>query len=185
MPKAKTQGSISPRGCRLIIMGIQYSALPAGVLNVWLPSLHSNPTGLITPRNISPVLYWHSYARRLKWELFIHKYYIRKLLTRLKCLTLETEFLRYLQFLELFAQNTVSERTQRWSRPSVCQLTCYNVEVMETVLKVLGVGGLQQSFRVYKLASVEISVAKYDSYFARGWNHAVWNLFVRTCKFCH
>jgi hypothetical protein len=101
---------------------------------------------------------------------FINKHYIRKVHTSLKCRTLETEFLRYLHFLELFAQNTVSERTQRWSRPSVCQLTCYNVEVMETVLKVFGGRGgrgLQQSFRVYKLASVEISVAKYDSYFAQ------------------
>jgi len=78
MPKATIQGSLSPRGCTLIIMGIQYSALPTGILNVWLPRLHSKPTCRITPRNISLVLYWHTFARRLIWELlFISITYVR------------------------------------------------------------------------------------------------------------
>jgi hypothetical protein len=55
------------------------------------------------------------------------------------------------------------------------------------IVKLTWYGGLQRSFRVYKLAYnyILISVTKYNAYFSLDWNHTVWHLFASTRKFKH
>lgn len=70
-----------------------------------------------------------------------------KMHEKLKCCTLENEFIRVSAF-----SCALCSKFRKWTHievvMSVCQSMYCNVEFMESVLNTFGVGGLEQRFRV-------------------------------------